>query len=447
MEEQNDKMIDLSFEDMFGTNVIENDRDEPLWDKLIQQIIDGNVIPVIGADLLIDNDSNLHKVIIDFLAKGFHVSSCPNSFSELVYDPDYARSNKKDNVYYQVNKIFGSKRFTPSQKLQRLLRIRQFPFVITTSFTPVVEQVMQGIWNNELKVIRFNNNPSENDDIKNGTDLRKPTIYYMFGKVGEGSHKYVLTDTDMLDFVSSWLSNDNRARPKNLCNELKEKYLLMLGNNYNNWLFRFIWYSMRKPDLGHGMLAYDSLDEDLVHFLERAETFTRQNTTDVIDQIVMRLERKLAENEQTKFNKPEENMDVFISYSRSDSEVAERLYQALTAQGKRVWYDKNNLTDGGNFMDEIRKAIRTTKYFIPIFSQNIVYEKSESHVYRNEWDLAIEVAISMGRTYVIPLAEDGFDFYKAAIPDKMQQHNAIFFSEDSNFEEVAERIIHKMNQD
>jgi hypothetical protein len=221
----------------------------------------------------------------------------------------------------------------------------------------------------------------------------------------------------------------------------------MLGNNYNNWLFRFIWYSMRKPDLGHGMLAYDSLDEDLVHFLERAETFTRQNTTDVIDQIVMRLERKLAENEQTKFNKPEENMDVFISYSRSDSEVAERLYQALTAQGKRVWYDKNNLTDGGNFMDEIRKAIRTTKYFIPIFSQNIVYEKSESHVYRNEWDLAIEVAISMGRTYVIPLAEDGFDFYKAAIPDKMQQHNAIFFSEDSNFEEVAERIIHKMNQD
>lgn len=441
------KMMDLSFEDMFGTSVFESNNDEPLWDKLIQQIIDGNVIPVIGADLLIDNSSNLHKLIIDFLAKGFHVTSNPNSFSELVYDPDYAKANKKDNVYYQVNKVFGSKRFTPSQRLQRLLSIRQFPFVITTSFTPVVEQAMQGIWKDELKIMRFNNNPSENDDIKNGTDLRKPTIYYMFGKVGEGAHKYVLTDTDMLDYVSSWLSNDNRARPKNLCSELKEKYLLMLGNNYSNWLFRFIWYSMRKPDLGHGMLAYDTLDDSLLNFLERAETFTKQNTSDVIDQIITRLERKLAENEETKFNKPEENMDVFISYSRSNSEIAEKLYETLTAQGKRVWFDRNNLTDGGNFMDEIRKAIRTAKYFVPILSESITREKGESHVYRNEWDQAIEVAISMGRTYIIPLAEEGFDFYRAAIPEKMQQHNAIFFSKDEGMDVVAEKIIHKMNQD
>ena len=443
MEELENKMMDeLSFEDMFGDNVFESNNDEPLWDKLIQQIIDGNVIPVIGADLLIDNPSNLHKLIIDFLAKGFHLSSNPNSFSELVYDTDYTKANKKDNVYYQVNKVFANKRFAPSQRLMRLLSIRQFPFVMTTSFTPIVEQAMQTIWKDELKVMRFNNNPSENDDIKNGNDLRKPSIYYMFGKVGEGAHKYVLTDTDMLEFVSSWLSNDNKARPKNLCNELKEKYLLMLGNNYSNWLFRFIWYSMRKPDLGHGMLAYDTMDESLLNFLERAETFTKQNTSDVIDQIVARLERKLAENEETKFNKPEDNMDVFISYSRSDSDTAEKLYNELTAQGKRVWYDKNNLTDGGNFMDEIRKAIRTAKYFVPILSSNITKEKDDPHVYRNEWDQAIEVAISMGRTYIIPLAEEGFDFYRAAIPDKMQQHNAIFFSHDDGIKDVAEKIIH-----
>lgn len=448
MKDLENKIInDLSLDDIFGTDVFENDNDKPLWDKLIQQIIDGNVIPVIGADLLIDSASNLHKVIIDFLAKGFHVATNPNSFSELVYDPDYTKANKKDNIYYQVNKIFGSKKFTPSQKIQRLLSIKQFPFVITTSFTPVVEQAMQGIWKNELRVMHINNNPSENDDINNGTDLRKPTIYYMFGKVGEGAHKYVLTDIDTLDYVSSWLSNDNRVRPKNLCNDLKDKYLLMLGNNYNNWLFRFIWYSMRKPDLGHGMLACDTLDESLLNLLELTETFIKQNTSDVIDQIIPRLERKLAENEITKFNKPEDNMDVFISYSRSDSEIAEKFYETLAAQGKRVWYDKNNLTDGGNFMDEIRKAIRTAKYFVPILSENIAKEKDDPHVYRNEWDQAIEVAVSMGRTYIIPLAEEGFDFYGAAIPEKMQQHNAIFFSRNEEVGGVAEKIIHKMNQE
>lgn len=443
----NKDMMDFSFDDIIDSNIFDNNNDEPLWDKLIQQIIDGNVIPVIGADLLIDNSSNLHKFIMDGLARTFGVSKQVNSFSELVYAPEYKNKFKLDNIYYQVDKIFAAKRFPASERLRRLLSIRQFPFIITTSFTPVIEQAMQNIWKDELRVMKFNNNPSENSDIKNGADLRKPTIYYMFGKVGAGAHKYVLTDIDLLDFVSSWLSNDNKARPKNLCNELKDKYLLMLGNTYSDWLFRFIWYSMRKPDLGHGMLAYDTLDESLINFLERTETFTKQNTSDVIDQILVRLDKKLKENEATKFNKPEENMDVFISYSRSDTQVAEQLYKALTAQGKRVWYDKYNLTDGGLFMDEIRKAIKTAKYFVPILTPNIEKEKRESHVYRNEWDTAIEVAISMGRTYIIPLADSNFDFYKAAIPERMQQHNAIFYSGEEGIEVIAEKIIHRMNQD
>ena len=448
-ETSNKDMMDFSFDDIIDSNIFDNNNDEPLWDKLIQQIIDGNVIPVIGADLLIDNSSNLHKVIIDGLAKNFGVNKQINSFSELIYTPEYKNkfNFKLDNIYYQIDKIFSAKRFPASERLRRLLSIKQFPFVITTSFTPVVEQTMQNIWKDELRIMKFNNNPSENSDIKNEADLRKPTIYYMFGKVGAGAHKYVLTDIDLLDFVSSWLSNDNKARPKNLCNELKDKYLLMLGNTYSDWLFRFIWYSMRKPDLGHGMLAYDTLDESLINFLERTETFTKQNTSDVIDQILVRLDKKMKENEATKFNKPEENMDVFISYSRSDTQVAEQLYKALTAQGKRVWYDKYNLTDGGLFMDEIRKAIRTAKYFIPILTTNIENEKKESHVYRNEWDTAIEVAISMGRTYIIPLADSNVDFYKAAIPERMQQHNAIFYSTEDGVEIVAEKIIHKMNQD
>lgn len=446
MNDNNPQMMDamsFNFNDIF----LDTDKDEPLWDKLIQQIIDGNVIPVIGADMLIDNNVNPHQLLVDGIANMFHLTSHPHSFSELIYDPDYTKSNKKVDIYYQVNKFFAANRFPPSRRLQRLLNIRQFPFVITTSFTPIVEQTMQTIWGDELRVMRFNNNPSENHDIKSGADLRKPTVYYMFGKVGEGVQKYVLTDVDMLDFCSSWLSNDNRARPKNLFSELKDKYLLMLGNNYSDWLFRFIWYSMRKSNMGQGMLAYDHVDESLINFLERTETFTKQNPSDVIDQIITRLGKKLQENEQVKFDQPEENMDVFISYSRSDKEVAEALYAALTAQGKRVWFDKHNLTSGGNFMDEIRKAIRTAKYFVPILSENISKEKDQSHVYRNEWDLAIEVAISMGRTYIIPLAQKGFDFYRAAIPEKMQQHNAIFFDSSESMEEAAEQIIHTMNKD
>lgn len=453
MEDTDKQIANSSYEDdIFDIDIMSTDPDEPLWDKLTQNIIEGKVIPVIGPELLMVNNVNINKFIIDGLGRKLGMKNPPRSYSEIVYAPEYKtlfgkRDVDRDRIYNVVNKVLAKTKFPATPQLERFLSIRQFPFIITTSFAPIVEQAMSQIWKNELRVMRFNNNPTQNDDIKTGADLRKPTIYYMFGKVCEGVKNYVLTDTDMLDYVSSWLSNDNKARPKTLCNELKDKYLLMLGNNYSNWLFRFIWYSMRKSNLSHGMLAYDSLDEQLINFLERAETFTRQNTSEVIDQIISRLNKKLAENEVTKFNQPEENMDVFISYSRSDSDIAEKLYEALTAQGKRVWYDKKNLTDGGYFMDEINKAIKTAKYFVPILSDNITKEKNDSHVYRNEWDTAFNVATSMGRTYIIPIAEKNLDFYKAAIPEKMQQHNAIIFSREDGIDVVTEKIIHNINQD
>lgn len=439
--------VDSDFSE-FDELMFDDNSDEPLWDMLIQNIIEGKVIPVIGPEMLLINGKDINYYIVEGIGRSLSIKNPPHNFSELVYAPEYKNKyNNRDRIYYQIANIFSKKRFAATPLLERFLSIRQFPFVITTSFAPIVEDTMRSIWNDELRVLRFNNNPMENDDIVTGADLRKPTVYYMFGKVCDGVRKYALTDTDMLDYVSSWLSNDNRARPKNLCNELKDKYILMLGNNYSNWLFRFIWYSMRKSDLGRGMLAYDTIDESLITFLERTETFTKQDTTNVVDQIFTRLHKKLAENEKTKFNKPEENVDVFISYSRSDKEIVEQLYDALTRQGKRVWYDKLNLTDGGNWKEEIKRAIRSAKYFIPVLSQNITKEKDFSHVYRNEWDIAIEVAISMGRTYLIPLAEHGFDFYKAAIPDKMQQHNAIFYTEGDDVSTVIDKIIHKMNQD
>lgn len=453
MKDLDDKMVDSSFEDdIFDIDIMSTDPDEPLWDKLTQNIIDGKVIPVIGPELLLVNNVNINKFIIDGLGRMLGMKNPPHSYSEVVYAPEYKakfgkRDVDRDRIYNVVNVVLSKTKFPATPQLERFLSIRQFPFIITTSFAPIVEEVMSHIWKDELQVMRFTNNPAQNDDIKTGADLRKPTIYYMFGKVCEGVKNYVLTDTDMLDFVSSWLSNDNKARPKILCNELKDKYLLMLGNNYSNWLFRFIWYSMRKSNLSHGMLAYDSLDEQLINFLERAETFTRQNTSEVIDQIITRLNKKLAENEETKFNQPEENMDVFISYSRSDVDIAEKLYETLTAQGKRVWYDKKNLSEGGIFMDEINKAIKTAKYFVPILSDNITREKNDPHVYRNEWDTAFNVATSMGRTFIIPIAEKGLDFYNAAIPDKMQQHNAVIFSREDGIDIVTEKIIHKINQD
>lgn len=441
------------------------DPEEPMWESLIGKIIDGKVIPIIGPDFLTDG-VNINLLLIRALANQFNVTSTPLSFSELVYDENYQRNNNynKNSVYTWINRYCcgynDGDRFIrgaviePSQLLVKLIETKLFPFIITTSFMPIVEQTMEKVWKEDLKVLNFNNNPSENDDINNASDLNKPTVYYMFGRVGDTRpHRYVVTDQDMLDFCSSWLSSEDSRKPYRLIRELKDKYLLMLGIDYSDWLFRFIWYSVRKESElkseNNDMISNNvELEESFRKFMLRNKTYLKNNPEEVIRQIKERMERQYVQNPLlrnnimnrivTKFSYPEEKTDIFLSYSRRDAEFTEKLYEALTQKGYNVWYDKNNLTDGGNFLQEIKQAIKTTKFFVPILSQNIETEKNEHHVYRYEWDIAVEVRV--GRTFIIPVSEKGFDFYHSGVNEKIQSHNAILYESADDIDTIAEKI-------
>lgn len=444
-----------------GKNIYkrENNDEEPMWNTLISKIIDGDVIPVIGPEIL-TNKVNIHKQILDFVSKEFDVQSNPQSFSELVYDDTYLKANilgGRDSIYTWINRLFAPN--GPTQKasdiLHKLLESKLFPFIITTSFTPIVEQVMRDVWKQDLRVLKFNNNPKECDDIFNEFDLYKPTVYYMFGRVGDTrSHSYVVTDQDMLEFCSSWLKEG--SRPRKLVDSLQGKFLLMLGVDYSDWLFRFVWFSIRKErkmkENNSDMIATNRLEESFIHFMMRNKTYTKSSPKEVVDQIIDRMNVQYAEDRQlkdkiqkritTKISYPEENVDIFISYSRRDSSFVELLYNELTKRNMNVWYDKYNLTDGGKFMEEIKRAIKTAKYFIPVLSQNIEREKDVAHVYRNEWDVACGVGI--GRTFIIPIAEKDFDFYNAHLPEKIQAHNAITYISEDDIITVTQRIINKI---
>ena len=63
---------------------------------------------------------------------------------------------------------------------------------------------------------------------------------------------------------------------------------------------------------------------------------------------------------------------VFISYAHEDAKFAERLYQDLKNAGLIPWRDKDAIRVGENWKIAIRKAIKTNRYFIPLFSSNSV---------------------------------------------------------------------------
>jgi hypothetical protein len=413
------------------------------WDILAREMMEGNVIPVIGPEFLVDDErgSNPHQILIDDLAEAYELKNHPTSFSELLFDRDFDANDRK-NIYAMLGDALSQPLFKPSLLLKRLLGTKQFPFVITTSFIPVVEDTMREIWGEDrLRVMCFTNDPSHNDDIRTRSDITKPTVYYMFGKVCRSEKKYVVTDYDMLSFCRSWLSSADR--PQNLAAELQTKYLLFLGNNYSDWLARFICFSLKsKFDTQPLGLVVDTMAEDsFLQFLHHIDTFTHGNAEEVVSRIETLIAEKRAEQELSRWDRPLANADVFISYSRADADIAASLYETFSRRGIRVWYDRKSLSLGSDFMHEIVRGIKGAKLFIPIITRNMELQRNEYHPYRTEWQTAIELASGYGRRFIVPVSEHGFDFYGSSIPQSIKDCNAyLYHPENPDFEPLADEI-------
>jgi len=65
---------------------------------------------------------------------------------------------------------------------------------------------------------------------------------------------------------------------------------------------------------------------------------------------------------------PLSSLDVFISYSRADSDFARTLNDALQLQGKTTWFDQESIATGTDFQQEINRGIACCDNFLFILS-------------------------------------------------------------------------------
>ena len=158
----------------------------------------------------------------------------------------------------------------------------------------------------------------------------------------------------------------------------------------------------------------------------------------MVNEIIMRITKRIEKDEKLKFELPQNNVDVYISHSKFDVDVARKLYDSLTSLGLNVWYNKENLSDIS--LDDFKNAIRTAKVFLPILSDKINKEIQVETIYRHEWTFAIEVAYSLDRKFIIPLVNRDLDLYceRVHIPEKLLRCNALSFSVDDDFDEFDE---------
>ncbi|MDJ0676810.1 MAG: TIR domain-containing protein [Calothrix sp. MO_167.B42] len=87
-----------------------------------------------------------------------------------------------------------------------------------------------------------------------------------------------------------------------------------------------------------------------------------------------------------------ESLDVFISYSRADSDLARKINDSLQIQGKTTWFDQESIASGSDFKQEIDRGIKASDNFLFILSPRSVnspYCKDE-----------VEYAASLNKRFV-----------------------------------------------
>jgi sugar lactone lactonase YvrE len=102
-------------------------------------------------------------------------------------------------------------------------------------------------------------------------------------------------------------------------------------------------------------------------------------------------------------NKPEESsLEVFISYSRADSDLARKINDALQELGKTTWFDQESIATGTDFQEEINRGIAICDNFLFIISP-----KSVNSPYCAD---EVEYAKNLGKRFVTilhrPLSDD-----------------------------------------
>lgn len=433
------------------------------WELLMNAVEEKRVVPIIGDNLIqvVSEDGqhiNVREYVLKKLSERFESDTVCKDYShveELIREYNRRQRNAGDvtDIYYEIYEILGRAEVTMPDFVKHMFRLCKFPLVLTTSYVRGIDKIL-GIPADKIKVY----NKKITSDIKlSEQDGSATTLYYLFGRLGMTKRSFKVTEDDLLDYLHCWHNSD--TRPMKLGEYLSDKFLLVLGCDYPNWLFRFFWHSMKNFTIvpvsadmqGIVTVSAERADSDgeLMNFLSRVQTSVFRKAEDFINEFIERFEARREEwesgsvddEEEEKLPADGERHDIFISYASEDYECAGRIAQKFKNLGASVWFDKAELNSGEKYERCIAEKIQECKRFVPILSKSTL--KEGCRFFKNEWSMAIkETGYRLNELYISPIVIDDVDPYtERAIPIEFTKEAHVININDENFDIQLKKII------
>jgi WD40 repeat protein len=129
-------------------------------------------------------------------------------------------------------------------------------------------------------------------------------------------------------------------------------------------------------------------------------------------------------------------VDAFVSYSRRDSEFADRLSAALDARRKQAWLDVERIADAEVFPEAIRRAIESAEAFLFVITPDAVTSSF--------CEQEVAYAAALGKRIVPVLLRPTPD---DLIPNEIRERNWITFTEEAEFDHSIDRVVQALDTD
>ncbi len=401
------------------------------WDRLLDDIRDGAVIPIVGEELYTLPDElglerPLYQVAAQRLASQLELSlpegwEQNRGLNEVVCA--FLRDEKQrgdepemGRVYDRFCDLFRSINPQPSEALRLLASIRDFKLLLTTTPDDLLEQALNqarfgGI--NGTTSLAFMLQKRDEDlgaeyDPANMGPSDPPVVFHLFGRLNKRlPDQFVLSDDDLLEFFLAIQSLGADELP-NLRDALERNHLLFLGGSLSDWLVRFLLRTANRHRLSK-RAHYDVLaagtaarESDLVNFLRFFSPRTKLAPFGP-QAFVRELHRRWVEANPAaakaaspilpRVEPPDRMPDgcVFISYASEDREAVRTLKAHLDAAGIPVWFDRDQLASGHDWHLEIQHNLNDCSFFLPIISTKTQRIQHNAY-FREEWYRADQIS-------------------------------------------------------